>query len=52
MTSFTHNLAIAIGINNYRNNIAELKTARPDAEKLTHLLSKDYKDQVELISRP
>jgi hypothetical protein len=38
MVNFTNNLAIAIGINSYRNNIAELKTARPDAEKLADLL--------------
>ena len=47
---FTHNLVIAIGINNYCNRIAKLKTAKPDAEKLAGLLSKDYKYQVELVT--
>jgi len=46
MNSFSHNLAIAIGINNYRNNIAELTTARPDAEKLAKLLATGYYYQV------
>ena len=50
MTGFSYNLAIAIGINNYRNNIAELKTARPDAKKLANLLGTDYNYQVELIT--
>lgn len=50
MSNFTSNLAIAIGINNYGNGIAELKTARPDAEKLAALLATDYKYQVELIT--
>lgn len=50
MTQFFQNLAIAIGINNYRNGIAELKTARPDAAKLADLLATDYKYQVELIT--
>ena len=50
MSNFDLNLAIAIGINNYRNNIAELKTARPDAKKLANLLGTDYNYQVELIT--
>ena len=50
MTNFTHNLAIVIGINNYCNNIAELTTARPDAEKLADLLATGYDYQVELIT--
>jgi hypothetical protein len=50
MPNLTNDIAIAIGINNYRNNIAELNTARPDAEKLAGLLSKDYKYQVELVT--
>ena len=50
MSYFAQNLAIVIGINNYRNNIAELKTARPDAEKLANLLGADYNYRVELIT--
>jgi WD40 repeat protein len=50
MVKFTNSIAIAIGINNYRNGIAGLKTARPDAEKLVDLLSNDYNYQVELIT--
>ena len=50
MANLTYNLAIAIGINNYRNNIAELTTARPDAEKLAKLLATGYNYQVELIT--
>jgi uncharacterized caspase-like protein len=50
MTNFTSNLAIVIGINNYRNNIAELTTARPDAEKLANLLATGYDYQVELTT--
>jgi WD40 repeat protein len=51
MKNFTHNLAIAIGINNYSKGIAELKTAKPDAEELIRLLSSsDYGYQPELIT--
>ncbi|MEP0924351.1 caspase family protein [Leptolyngbya sp. ST-U4] len=50
MSDFTCNLAIVIGINNYHNGIADLKTAKPDAAKLAGLLSKDYNYQVELIT--
>ena len=50
MSNFDLNLAIAIGINNYSNGIAELTTARPDAEKLADLLATDYNYQVELIT--
>lgn len=51
MTSFSHNLAIAIGINNYSKGIAKLKKARSDVEELTCLLSSpDYGYQVDLIT--
>jgi WD40 repeat protein len=50
MTNFTYNWALVIGINNYRNNIAELETARPDAERLANLLATDYNYQVKLIT--
>jgi len=50
MKKLTQSLAIAIGINNYRNNIAELTTARPDAEELAKLLATGYNYQVELIT--
>jgi uncharacterized caspase-like protein len=48
---FRHHLAVVIGINDYRNSIAELKTARPDAEELAGLLSNDdYTYQVKLVT--
>lgn len=50
MTNFTHNLAIAIGINHYQNGIANLNTAKPDAETVADLLRDDYQYQVELIT--
>ncbi|MEJ1929807.1 caspase family protein [Nostoc sp. NIES-2111] len=50
MANFTHNLAIAIGINQYQNGIAKLNTAKPDAETLADILKDDYKYQVELIT--
>jgi WD40 repeat protein len=50
MTNFTHNLAIVIGINQYQNGIAELNTAKPDAEELANLLRDEYQYQVELIT--
>lgn len=50
MTKFTHNFSVIIGINNYRNGISELKTAKPDAEELAHILRIDYQYQVELIT--
>lgn len=50
MANFTHNLAIAIGINQYQNGIAKLKTAKPDAETLADLLRDEYQYQVELIT--
>ncbi|NQE38553.1 caspase family protein [Microcoleus asticus] len=50
MTNFTHNLAIAIGINQYQNGITSLNTAKPDAEELAKLLRDKYQYQVELIT--
>ncbi|BAT54421.1 WD-40 repeat protein [Nostoc sp. NIES-3756] len=50
MNKFTHNLAIAIGINQYQNGIAKLNTAKPDAETLADILRDDYQYQVELIT--
>jgi len=50
MTNFTRNLALAIGINQYQNGIAKLKTAKPDAEELADLLRDEYQYQVELIT--
>ncbi|WP_414571734.1 eIF2A-related protein [Nostoc sp. CCY 9925] len=50
MKKFTHNLAIAIGINQYQNGIAKLNTAKPDAETLAELLKDKYQYQVELIT--
>jgi WD40 repeat protein len=40
---FTHNLAVVIGINRYRH-VRQLKTARPDAERLAALLQKQDRD--------
>lgn len=50
MVNFTHNLAIAIGINQYQNGIAKLNTAKPDAETLAELLKNKYQYQVELLT--
>lgn len=50
MYSFSNSLAIAIGINQYQNGIAKLKTAKPDAETLANLLIDKYQYQVELIT--
>ena len=49
-TNFNLNLAIAIGINQYQNNIANLNTAKHDAEELRNLLRDKYQYQVELIT--
>ncbi|MFN6497222.1 MAG: caspase family protein [Nostoc sp. DedQUE01] len=50
MKKFTHNLAIAIGINQYQNGIAKLNTAKPDAQTLADILRDNYQYQVELIT--
>jgi WD40 repeat protein len=50
MNYLNHNLAIAIGINNYSNGLAKLTTARPDAETLANLLKEKYDYQVKLIT--
>ena len=42
-------IAVVIGINQYQNGIAKLKTAKPDAEELANLLRDEYQYQVELI---
>jgi hypothetical protein len=50
---FEHNLAVVIGINAYAH-VRELKTARPDAERLAALLqdeSRDSHDRYEVIAR-
>ncbi|MEG5063924.1 caspase family protein [Microcoleus sp. B3-A4] len=39
-----------MGINKYKSGIAELKTAKPDAEELADLLRDEYQYQVELIT--
>ena len=46
--NFTHNLVIAVGLNQYQNNIAKLNTTKPDPEELAKLLKDEY--QVELIT--
>ena len=48
-TTFERNIAVVIGINQYQNGIAKLKTAKPDAEELANLLRDEYQYQVELI---
>jgi hypothetical protein len=40
--NFTHNLAIAVGLNQYQNNIAKLNTTKPDPEELAKLLKDNY----------
>ncbi|WP_226588560.1 nSTAND1 domain-containing NTPase [Microseira wollei] len=50
MSNFNRNLAVVIGINNYQNGIAELKTAKYDAEEFAKILATDYQYQVELIT--
>jgi len=50
MANFIHNLAIAIGINQYQNGIAKLKTAKHDAQKVADILRDEYQYQVELIT--
>jgi acyl-CoA synthetase (AMP-forming)/AMP-acid ligase II len=50
MFEFQRSFAIIIGINQYQNGIAKLKTAKPDAEELANLLRDEYQYQVELIT--
>lgn len=42
MSKFRHNYAVVIGINDYRNGIAPLKTAVNDAEVLAELLHTEH----------
>ncbi|MBH8577024.1 caspase family protein [Nostocaceae cyanobacterium CENA369] len=41
-SAFRRNFAIIIGINNYQNNIRELKTAVPDALKLAEIIQTQH----------
>jgi hypothetical protein len=49
-SEFKLNLAVVIGINDYRNGISELGTARQDAEAIAKILETDYQYQVHLIT--
>ena len=44
-TNFQRNIAVVIGINNYKNGIHQLKTAVNDAKAVADLLEKEYKYQ-------
>lgn len=46
MSEFRHNLAIVIGINNYRNGISPLQNAVNDAKKLVRVLREQHGYQV------
>ncbi len=51
MKEFNRSLAVTIGINNYKNGIHSLETAKPDAEELARILEQDYHyNQVTLIT--
>jgi energy-coupling factor transporter ATP-binding protein EcfA2 len=49
-SGFQLDLAIVIGINDYKNGIPTLGTARQDAEAIAHLLKTEYHFQVHLIT--
>ncbi|NMG06346.1 caspase family protein [Brasilonema sp. UFV-L1] len=40
---FNRNLAVIVGINNYRNGIPALSTAVPDAHKLAHIIQEQHR---------
>ena len=44
-TNFERNIAVVIGINDYRNGIHQLSTPVNDAERLAELLEKEYEYQ-------
>ncbi len=46
MTEFDRSLAVVIGINNYKNGIARLKTAVPDAVAIATILRDSYQYQL------
>ena len=46
MSEFKHNLAIAIGINNYTNGISTLSTAVNDAREIAQILQQQHDYQV------
>jgi WD40 repeat protein len=49
-SEFKLNLAVVIGINDYRNGIPALGTARQDAEAIATILETEYHYQVHLIT--
>ncbi len=49
-SEFKLNLAVVIGINDYRNGISALGTARQDAEAIAKILEDEYQYQVHLIT--
>ena len=46
MTEFSRSLAVVIGINEYQNGIARLKTAVPDALAIANILKDSYQYQL------
>jgi WD40 repeat protein len=49
-SEFKLNLAVVIGINDYRNGVPTLGTARQDAEAIADILKTEYQYQVHLIT--
>ncbi|WP_416670622.1 caspase family protein [Egbenema bharatensis] len=49
MSRFKRNIAIVIGINDYRNGISPLRTATQDATAIAHLLKAQHQYQVKLL---
>jgi WD40 repeat protein len=49
-SEFKLNLAVVIGINDYRNGVPTLGTARQDAEVIADILKTEYQYQVHLIT--
>lgn len=46
---FKQNIAVIIGINNYKNGIPPLGTAKQDAEAIADILKRDYHYSVHSI---
>ncbi|MEB3161261.1 MAG: caspase family protein, partial [Synechocystis sp.] len=50
ISGFYLDLALVVGINDYRDGIPALGTAKPDAEAIADILAKDYHYQVHLLT--
>jgi WD40 repeat protein len=50
ISGFKLNIAVVIGINDYKNGIPTLGTARQDAEAIAKILKTEYQYQVQLIT--